>query len=158
MLGLRPRLRAQNSLWDLVSKHPADLYPTSQLQLQLHRQQPVEEGLDGLPPLPISPTSPSHPVATLKHDEETSAEQHISPDMAPVRSSVFIVVASSDFANYNHCHYRRKTRSGHAKKPAKSSMVRLKSQSPLPQFSVQASDMNFRFYLLGLRVRHRHPP
>lgn len=90
MLGLRPRLRARNSLWDLVSKHPADLYPTS--QLQLHWQQPVEEGLDGLPPLPISPTSSWHPVAALKLDEEASAEQHISSDMAPVRPSVFIIM------------------------------------------------------------------
>ena len=92
MLGLRPRLRARNSLWDLVTKHPADLYPTS--HLQLHWQQPVEEGLDGLPPLPISPTSPSHPVAILKLDEEASVEQHISPDMAPVRSSVSIIMAA----------------------------------------------------------------
>ena len=94
MLGLRPRLRARNSLWDLVSKHPADLYPTSHLQLHLHWQQPVEEGLDGLPPLPISPTSPSHPVAILKLDEEASAEQHISPVMAPVRSTVCIIMAA----------------------------------------------------------------
>ena len=97
MLGLRPRLRARNSLWDLVSKHPADLYPTSQLQqlqLKLHWQQPVEEGLDGLPPLPISPKSPSHPVAILKLDQEASAEQHIPLVMAPVSSTVSIIMAA----------------------------------------------------------------
>ena len=95
MLGLRPRLRARNSLWDLVTKHPADdLFPTSQLQPQLHWQLPVEEGLGGLPPLPISPTSPFHPLATVKLDEEASAEQHISSDMAPVRSSVFVILVA----------------------------------------------------------------
>ena len=95
MLGLRPRLRARNSLWDLVTKHPADdLFPTSQLQSQRPWQLPVEEGLGGLPPLPISPTYLSRPVTTLKLDEEASAEQHISSDMAPVRSNVFVIMAA----------------------------------------------------------------
>ena len=92
MLGLRPRLRARNSLWDLVNKHPAHLYPTS--HLQLHRQQPVEEGLDGLPPLPISPITPLHPVASFKLDEEASAEKHISSDMAPVCPIIFSIMAA----------------------------------------------------------------
>lgn len=53
MLGLRHRLRARNSLWDLVNKHPTDLHSQS-----------IEEGADGLPPLPLSPPSPP-PFASL---------------------------------------------------------------------------------------------
>ncbi|KAM0796958.1 hypothetical protein BDR22DRAFT_865060 [Usnea florida] len=47
MLGLRPRLKARNSLWDLVNKHSLDLHSSSSISLK----QPVEEGADGLPPI-----------------------------------------------------------------------------------------------------------
>ena len=92
MLGLRPRLRARNSLWDLVNKHTDHLYPTS--QLQPHWQQPVEERLDGLPPLPVSPVTPSHSVTTFKLDEEAPTEQYDFSNMAPVCPTVFILMAA----------------------------------------------------------------
>ncbi len=83
MLGLGRRLKARNSIWDLVNKHPTSSLSPS--QHPPHWTQPVEEGADGLPPLPISPTSP-HSVAipSLKLESDPLREEAIPTNMAPV--------------------------------------------------------------------------
>lgn len=53
MLGLRPRLRARNSLFDLIAKKNID---------QLSSKEPVEELGEDLPPLPDTPTSQRKPA------------------------------------------------------------------------------------------------
>ena len=92
MLGLRPRLRARNSLWDIVNKHPSNLYFTS----QIYWTQPVEEGADGLPPLPISPTSPLFSRHNLEVHAQPLVEESSTVDMAPVSFSMILTFASFD--------------------------------------------------------------
>ncbi len=83
MLGLRPRLKARNSLWDLVNKNPTHLHPSSSPSWK----QPVEEGADGLPSLPfsLSLSSPPSPEQEPHHDH--SIESSASFNMAPVSST-----------------------------------------------------------------------
>lgn len=115
MLGLRPRLKARNSLWDLVNKHPLDLPSSSPLS----RKQPVEEGADGLPDLRFS-SSLSSPEQKSR-DDHSSEGSHTS-SMAPVSPTTFITYCSpADQANGS----QRKIRKGHGRRLEKSNMVRL---------------------------------
>lgn len=128
MLGLRPRLRARNSLWDLVNKQPNDFYLSFQPPWQ---QQPVEEGADGLPPLPTSPASfpPASPSYKL-HTKEFTEEQ-VPVKMASVSSSFLVFIACSRVANFFLFLYRRKIRSDTVMRPGKTSMARFTlSQAP----------------------------
>lgn len=119
MLGLRPRLKARNSLWELVNKHHPDLHSPSPLSWK----QPVEEGADGLPPLPFSPPSPQIASPEQKTHCSGSSESFAAPTMAPVSSPAPIALCDpADEANGS----QRKTRRDRRRKPAKSNMVRLR--------------------------------
>jgi hypothetical protein len=96
MLGLRPRLKARNSLWELVNKHPSNLHSTAQLPWT----QPVEEGADGLPPLPITPTSPLFSRHGLELHAQPVVEEHPAIDMAPVSSNIFNTWAGYNMLNW----------------------------------------------------------
>lgn len=115
MLGLRPRLKARNSLWDLVNKHSPDLHSSSPTSLK----QPVEEGADGLPPLSF-PSSFSSPQQNPHHN--LFSESSTSFTMAPVSSTTSIALwAPIDQANGS----QRKIRKGRGRRLEESSMVRL---------------------------------
>ena len=118
MLGLRPRLKARNSLWDLVNKHPLNSHPTSLPSWK----QPVEEGADGLRLLPFSlplSSSPSPEQAPhLNHSTESSAPF----TMARVSSTTSIALCDpAEQANDS----QRKTRRDLNRRQAKSNMVGL---------------------------------
>ena len=78
MLGLRPRLRARNSLFDLIAKKNID---------QLSSEQPpsnaVEEEAEELPPLPDSPTSERKPAPQTATSIEPPSEASEYVKMAP---------------------------------------------------------------------------
>ena len=78
MLGLRPRLRARNSLFDLVAKNHLDHFPKQKLLLELENQ------VENLPPLPTTPL----PTANLGHPPQyTASVEDIAENiMAPVSS------------------------------------------------------------------------
>ena len=80
MLGLRPRLRARNSLWDLVNQH--HIHYTSSEPLP-QAAVPIDGGVDDLPPLPATPRPPS-PVSESESSPSPAASP--SPTMAPVRN------------------------------------------------------------------------
>ncbi|KAI4209575.1 MAG: hypothetical protein LQ351_007519 [Letrouitia transgressa] len=77
MLGLRPRLRARNSLLDLVGRKQIDHLSSAPL-----RQAP--DDVDDLPPLPFSPLTPSSPVKPST--EEAPTHRSIPQEMAPKNS------------------------------------------------------------------------
>ena len=82
MLGLGPRLRARNSLWDLVNKNKSHRsYPSSE---PLPTPSGALDGLvDDLPPLPSTPSPPSPTYIPESHPSSSTSS---SPTMAPVRS------------------------------------------------------------------------
>ena len=116
MLGLRPRLKARNSLWDLVNKHHPDLHSSPPLS----RKQPVEEGADGLPSSPFSP-SLSNPASPERRPHQSRSSESFSPlTMAPVSPTTSIASCDpADQANGS----QRKTRRDRGTRPAKSNMV-----------------------------------
>ena len=93
MLGLRPRLKARNSLWDLVNKHSLDLHSSSSISWK----QPVEEGADGLPPIQFPSSSF---LSEGKPHNNHSPESSASFIMAPVSSATSIAIASRSPANW----------------------------------------------------------
>ena len=125
MLGLRPRLKAPNSLWDLVNKHPPHLHSSSPPSWK----QPVEEGADGLPPstpplpLPLPrPFSSSSSSPEQEPHNNHSSESSVSFSMAPVSSTTSIPDCSSaDRANGS----QRKIPRGHGRRLGKINTVRL---------------------------------
>ncbi|KAL9117122.1 MAG: hypothetical protein Q9187_006345, partial [Circinaria calcarea] len=78
MLGLRPRLRARNSLFDLVAKNHLDRSSKQKLLLELDNQ------AENLPPLPTTPL----PTANLDHPPRyTASVEDIAENiMAPSKS------------------------------------------------------------------------
>ena len=85
MLGLKPRLRARNSLWDLVNKHH---HPQSSTE-PLPREAAIAHEIDDLPPLPTTPRptkdhSPSPSPISEVTDPPVDSEPPYST-MAPVR-------------------------------------------------------------------------
>ncbi len=86
-IGLRKRLRAQNSLFDLVGRRNIDRLPTTSVNYLS-----PDHSIDDIPPLPSSPP-PSPPLSvSLEHHqsrEPSEALSHPSPPytMAPVRKS-----------------------------------------------------------------------
>lgn len=123
MLGLQPRLRARNSLWDLVNKPP---YPQDhQLSPQPPwQQQPVEEEADGLPPLPISPTSPLPAPPNHKPYTKAVVEEQTPVKMAPVSCTFAGALSTArQSANCLCPLHRRKRQNDTAKKLVKTSMV-----------------------------------
>lgn len=118
MLGLQPRLKVRNSLWDLVNKNSPDLHSSSPPPWK----QPVEEGADGLPPLPFSPSLSSPPSSEQEHHRNRSSESSTSSTMAPVSSTTSIAsCGQADEANGS----QRRIRRDHGRRLVKSSMVRL---------------------------------
>lgn len=116
MLGLRPRLKARNSLWDLVNRHHPDLHSS----LPLSRKQPVEEGADGLPSSPFS-SSLSNPASPEQRAHHSHSSESFTPrTMAPV--SLETSIASCDPADQANCS-QRKTRRDRGRRLAKSNMV-----------------------------------
>ena len=85
MLGLRPRLRARHSLFDLVQSNP------SPRKRETGRPQLFDEDIDDLPPLPASPApSPSLRggfVLQVESPRESSASEasESSPPQEPVQ-------------------------------------------------------------------------
>ena len=71
-IGLQKRLRARNSLFDLVGRRNIDRLSS-----------PQEQSVDDIPPLPASPLSPPSPVSS--EPEQSSADASLSLTMAPVR-------------------------------------------------------------------------
>ena len=76
MIGLKPRLRARSSLFDLIGEYKSH---------KSNRQQPpedlfLEEGIDDLPPLPYSPS----PTFSYSAYPTPIAEHITSHPMAPV--------------------------------------------------------------------------
>lgn len=85
MLGLGRRLRARNSLWDLVNKHHhhyTSAEPLPQGALSNNGE------VDDLPPLPTTPRPPTYhsPSSSSISDIEEAPAAPESPIMAPVRS------------------------------------------------------------------------
>ena len=91
-LGLRPRLRSKNSLWDLIHKHKhlehRQGYHNAEREIFSEKSGPgswgVEKSFENLPPLPISP------APSVKADLQTSDISAVHPPlikvkMAPVR-------------------------------------------------------------------------
>ena len=81
MLGLRQRLRARNSLFDLIREYHID-----REELPADLLERLEEEVDELPPLPTSPASPPAPdhhqlPPTVISDSD---EDRTPPAMAPV--------------------------------------------------------------------------
>ena len=82
MLGLRPRLRARNSLWDLVNHTSHHSYTSSEpLPTPFVA---LDGAVDDLPPLPSTPLPPSASYIPGNHASSSASS---SPTMAPVRSS-----------------------------------------------------------------------
>ena len=80
MLGLGRRLKARNSLWDLVNKHPTTS-PSTNLP---YPTQAVEEGAGNLPPLPTSPTSPLSSTPSIKFHSPPLLDKSPTANMPPV--------------------------------------------------------------------------
>lgn len=78
MLGLRPRLRARNSLFDLIAKKNID-----QLSREERRRTAVEAEAEDLPPLPASPTSERKPVRYPVASTEATSDISETITMAP---------------------------------------------------------------------------
>ena len=118
MLGLQPRLKARNSLWDLVNKHPSNLLSSSS---QISKQ-PVEEGADGLPPLPFSPSLPNLPSLEQRLHHNYPSESSAPFAMAPVSSTIRTILCElAKEAMYS----QRKIRNDLGRRLAKSYMVGL---------------------------------
>ena len=90
MLGLRPRLRPRNSLYDLIERRVAD-----DEKLQRSFEQQLDDSVDDeLPPLPFSAapfsaapfSRPSTPRTPFSPTFEPIAERAPAAAMAPVSS------------------------------------------------------------------------
>ena len=106
MLGLRPRLRARHSLFDLIAQnHPSPR--RSETGRSSRTQQLFDEDIDDLPPLPTSPApSPSlrgefvirvqSPLGSPASEaSESLPEKPVLIKMAPVSSHGFIEIDST---------------------------------------------------------------
>ena len=135
MLGLRPRLRARNSLWDLVNKHPHHLQD-SHSSFSSSWKQTVEEGTEGLPSLSFpSVSSPTSPEQQPPHNH--SSESSASFTMARVCFTASITSCGiADQENYS----QRKIRRDLGRRLAKSNMVGLQSSSTLEIEAVHKAD------------------
>lgn len=136
MLGLRPRLKARNSLWDLVNKHHPDLHSSPPLS----SKQPVEEGADRLPPSPFSPSlsNPASPKPKTHHSRSSESFEPLT--MAPVSSTT--PIASCDPADQANGS-QRKIRRDRGRRPAKSNMVRLQWSQVLGTQELDIADRVF---------------
>ena len=125
MLGLGPRLRARNSLWDLVNQHPFNTYPTTPAT-PTYGTQLVEGVASGLPSLPTSPTNSPSPSPKFNLRSPPSSKQSTSVDMAPVSwtpQAIPIYLGNVD------ADYRKRKQRGHGKKLGRTNMVRLLSSN-----------------------------
>jgi len=108
MLGLRPRLKARNSLWDLVSKVHLDQLPPPVPVRDLF----VEDAVARLPPLPTSPSSTSPSFIDTTEAPRTPPALF---SMAPVRIRSYerpsaVVMLTRPFLITEGC--RQKTHGG----------------------------------------------
>lgn len=86
-IGLRKRLRARNSLFDLVGRRNIDRLSTTSIN-----SLSPDQSVDDIPPLPSSPpSSPPSSVSLYQQPSQDSSEALSypppSPTMAPVRES-----------------------------------------------------------------------
>lgn len=112
MLGLRPRLRARHSLFDLIGRKHID-----QLSSSSASTLPLEEDIDDLSPLPTSPPST---VSLSTPPSEIPVEALAPVIMAPVRTrrtTLQSIASAADLAS-------RKIPSGPERKLEKINMVR----------------------------------
>ena len=147
MLGLQPRLKARNSLWDLVNKHPSNLLSSS----SQFRKQPVEEGVDGLPPLPFSPSLPNSPSLEQRPHHHHPSESSAPFTMAPVSSTTCTLLC--DRAK-QAIHSQRKIRNDLGRRLAKSNMVGLHIGAERSAYKnwILLIMLYLRIHLLRLRV------
>ena len=88
MLGLRPRLRARHSLFDLIAQNNPSPW-SSETGHSPRRQQFFDEDIDDLPPLPASPLPVLNGEHVLgRHTSEASLPSE-PPDSPPVEVAQF---------------------------------------------------------------------
>ena len=94
-LGLRPRLRSKNSLWDLIHKHKhlehRENYHNEEREIFSEKSGSgswgIGKSLESLPPLPISP-APSVKANLQASDLSAVSIPLIKVKMAPVRPNL----------------------------------------------------------------------